>query len=153
MAIPAVAMLLVVAAGLIAQKLIGERMAASQSESSMRHAMLVEAVGAIETIKGIRAEGVLLRRWDNLIRAASATQDRIKSVSSTTISFTLLVQQMVTVWIVVLGTYRFAAGEMTTGAIIATVMLASRAVSPLSALASMLTRARHAFAAMKTLDG
>jgi ATP-binding cassette subfamily C protein LapB len=151
-AVPLVAMLLVVTAGLLAQRLIGERMAAAQAEGSLRHAMLVEAVGAIETIKSIRAEGVLLRRWDTLIRAASVTQDRIKSVSSTTISFTLLVQQMVTVWVVVLGTYRFAAGEMTTGAIIATVMLSSRAVSPLSALASMLTRARHAFAAMKTLD-
>lgn len=151
--IPIVAMLLVVAAGLIGQRLIGKKMAAAQAESSLRHAMLVEAVGALETIKGIRAEGALLRRWDNVIRAASVTQEKIKTISSATLYFSILVQQMVTVWIVVAGAYRFAAGDMTTGAIIASVMLASRAVSPLTSVATTLTRARHAFSAMNTLNG
>lgn len=151
--IPIVAMILVVAAGLVAQALIGRKMAAAQAESSLRHAMLVEAIGALETIKGIRAEGAFLRRWDAVVRAGSVTQEQIKSVSSGAIQFSLLVQQMVTVWIVVAGAYRFAAGEMSTGAIIATVMLASRAVAPLTAVATTLTRARHAFSAMKTLDG
>lgn len=150
--VPLVAMAAVVVAGLVAQRMIGDRMMAAQAESSLRHAMLVEAVGAIETVKVIRAEGVLLRRWDNLIRTASRTQESIKAISSSAISFSLLVQQMVTVGIVVCGTYRFAAGDMTTGAIIASVMLASRAVAPLSAVASTLTRARHAFSALKTLD-
>ncbi len=150
--IPIVAMVLVVAGGLVAQAMIGQKMAAAQAESSLRHAMLVEAIGALETIKGIRAEGAFLRRWDNVVRAGSATQEQIKSISSGAIQFSLLVQQMVTVWIVVAGAYRFAAGEMSTGAIIATVMLASRAVSPLTAVATTLTRARHAFSAMKTLD-
>jgi ATP-binding cassette, subfamily C, bacterial LapB len=151
--VPLLAMLAVIAAGLVAQRMIGERMAAAQAESSLRHAMLVEAVSAIETVKTIRAEGVLLRRWDNLIRTASKTQESIKAISSSAISFSLLVQQMVTVGIVVCGTYRFASGDMTTGAIIASVMLASRAVAPLSAVASTLTRARHALSALKTLDG
>jgi ATP-binding cassette, subfamily C, bacterial LapB len=150
--IPLTAMVLVVGAGMVGQKLIGQKMAAAQAESSLRHAMLVEAVGALETIKGIRAEGALLRRWDNIIRTGSVTQEKIKTISSATLYFSILVQQMVTVWIVVAGAYRFGAGEMTTGAIIATVMLASRAVSPLTSVATTLTRARHAFSAMRTLD-
>ncbi len=150
--IPVTAMILVVAGGLVAQRMIGQRMAAAQAESSLRHAMLVEAVGALETIKGIRAEGAFLRRWDNVVRTGSLTQEKIKSISSGAIQFSLLVQQMVTVWIVVAGAYRFAAGDMSTGAIIATVMLASRAVSPLTSVATTLTRARHAFSAMTTLD-
>ncbi len=151
-AIPLVAMVLVVAAGLIAQKMIGEKMAASQAESSLRHAMLVEAVGALETIKGIRAEGALLRRWDNVIRTASITQEQIKTISSSAVYFSLLVQQLVTIFVIIAGTYRFAVGELTTGAIIATVMLASRAVAPLTSVATTLTRARHAFSAMRTLN-
>ncbi|MCP8939313.1 type I secretion system permease/ATPase [Alsobacter sp. SYSU M60028] len=150
---PMVATALVIAAGLIAQKMIGEKMAASQAESSLRHAMLVEAVGALETIKGIRAEGALLRRWDNIIRTASVTQEQIKTISSTAIYFSLLLQQLVTVFVVIGGTYSFAEGQLSTGAIIATVMLASRAVAPLTSVATTLTRARHAFAAMRTLNG
>ena len=151
--IPITAMVLVVGAGLVGQRLIGKKMAAAQAESSLRHAMLVEAVGALETIKGIRAEGALLRRWDNVIRTGSVTQEKIKTISSATLYFSILVQQMVTVWIVVAAAYRIAAGEMTTGAIIASVMLASRAVSPLTSVATTLTRARHAFSAMNTLNG
>ena len=150
--IPLIAMLGVVAVGLLAQRLIGDRMATMQAEGSLRHAMLVEAISALETVKTIRAEGILLRRWDRLIQAASLTQERIKSISATTVNMSLFLQQTVTIGIVACGAYRFAAGEMSTGAIIATVMLASRAVAPLSALAGTLARTRHALSALRTLD-
>jgi ATP-binding cassette subfamily C protein LapB len=115
--------------------------------------MLVEAVGAIETIKTMRAEGHFLRRWDRLIRVASATQEKIKALSSTGVNTALFFQQMVTVGTIVAGAYRFSDGEITTGAIIAAVMLGSRAVAPLTQIALMLTRARYALSAMRTLNG
>ncbi len=74
--------------------------------------MLVEAVGAIETIKTMRAEGQFLRRWDRLIRVASATQERIKSISSMGVNVTLFFQQLVTIGIIVAGAYRFADREI-----------------------------------------
>ncbi len=132
-AIPIVAMIAVVGVGVLLQYLVGEEIGKAQTESSLRHAMLVEAVGAIETIKTMRAEGQFLRRWDRLIRVASATQERIKSISSMGVNVTLFFQQLVTIGIIVAGAYRFADREITTGAIIAAVMLSSRAVAPLTA--------------------
>ncbi len=152
-AIPIVAMIAVVGVGVLLQYLVGEEIGKAQTESSLRHAMLVEAVGAIETIKTMRAEGQFLRRWDRLIRVASATQERIKSISSMGVNVTLFFQQLVTIGIIVAGAYRFADREITTGAIIAAVMLSSRAVAPLTQIALMLTRLRYAISAMKTLNG
>jgi ATP-binding cassette, subfamily C, bacterial LapB len=151
-AIPIMAMIIVIAIGLLLQYLIGDEIGKSQTESSLRHAMLVEAVGAIETIKTMRAEGQFLRRWDRLIRVASATQERIKSISSLGINTTLFFQQLVTIGIIVAGAYRFANREITTGAIIAAVMLSSRALAPMSQIAMTLTRVRYAISAMKTLN-
>jgi ATP-binding cassette subfamily C protein LapB len=146
-------MIAVVGVGVLLQYLVGEEIGKAQTESSLRHAMLVEAVGAIETIKTMRAEGQFLRRWDRLIRVASATQERIKSISSMGVNVTLFFQQLVTIGIIVAGAYRFADREITTGAIIAAVMLSSRAVAPLTQIALMLTRLRYAISAMKTLNG
>ncbi|HTJ03094.1 MAG TPA: type I secretion system permease/ATPase [Methylovirgula sp.] len=150
--IPMAAMIIIVAIGAILQHVVGDEIAKAQTESSLRHAMLVEAVSAIETIKTMRAEGQFLRRWDRLIRVASETQERIKSVTSAAVNTTLFFQQLVTIAVIVAGAYRFADKQITTGAIIAAVMLSSRAVAPLTQVALMLTRARYAVSAMKTLN-
>ena len=92
---------------------------------------LVEAIGAIETIKSIRAEGYLLRKWDNLTRYGSNAQQRVRSLSSTAVNVSSFVQQLTAAAIVVGGAYRFADGDMSLGAIIATVILANRSMAPL----------------------
>ena len=151
--VPLAAMALVMLAGVFLQSLIGEQISKAETESSLRHAMLVEAVAAIETIKTMRAEGQFLRRWDRLIRVASATQERIKALSSAGVNTAQFFQQLVTIGVIVAGAYRFGDGEITTGAIIAAVMLSSRAVAPLTQIALTLTRARYALSALKTLNG
>lgn len=150
--IPLVATFVVLAAGIVIQHLIGKSLAAAQNEAAERQGLLVEAVGAIETVKSLRAEGTLLRKWDNVSRASSRTSEKIKRLSAIGLNIAQFVQQLVTVAIIVGGAYLFAEGEMSTGAIIATVMLASRTVAPLSQIAMLLTRARHAFLSIKILD-
>jgi ATP-binding cassette subfamily C protein LapB len=100
----------------------------------------------------MRAEGQFLRRWERLIRVASATQERIKGLSTTGVNVALFFQQLVTIAVIVAGAYRFSDGAMTTGAIIAAVMLSSRAVAPLTQIALTMTRARYARSAIRTLD-
>ena len=50
------------------------------------------------------------------------------------------------------GAYAFAAGDMTTGAIIAVVMLSGRAVAPLSQIAITLSRLRQAMLSLRILN-
>ena len=150
--VPLIGIILVVVIGLVVQHLIGREMAAVQEQSALRHSLMVEAVSSIETVKSLRGESHLLRKWDQLVRSGSDLQERVRKLSSIGTSGAQFVQQMITVWIVIGGVYRFSEGDMSMGAIIATVILANRASAPLGQLASMLTRARHAVHALKVLD-
>ncbi len=67
-----------------------------------------------------------MRRWQELMKHSSRTSEDIKHVSTNAINLTALIQQIVGVLIVIAGTYEFSEGRLAMGAIVATVMLASR---------------------------
>ncbi|CDZ25770.1 type I secretion system permease/ATPase [Neorhizobium galegae] len=150
--IPAVALVLSVLIGLHAQAKIGHRMAAATNEASRRQSLLIETISTIETVKSLRAEAGMLRRWQELMKLSSRTSEEIKHVSSNAVNLTNLVQQMVSVLIVIAGTYEFSEGHLAMGAIIATVMLAGRAGAPLGQIAMALARFRQAMTSLKILD-
>ncbi|WP_245304251.1 type I secretion system permease/ATPase, partial [Hoeflea olei] len=150
--VPALAVLAVIVIGLAAQSLISRRVAAAANEAALRQSMLVETIYTTETVKGLRAEGLLLKRWRDLTINSSATSERIKSVSALAVNATQFVQQMVTVGIILTGAYLFREGEVTTGAIIASVILSGRAISPLGQLAMTLARFRQALMSLRILD-
>ncbi|PWW04138.1 ATP-binding cassette subfamily C protein LapB [Hoeflea marina] len=150
--VPLAAVIIVIAIGLIAQQMISRRVAAAANESALRQALLVETIATGETIKSLRAEGAMLKRWRELCINSSNTSERIKSVSSMASNATQLVQQVVTVAIIVFGAYLFDQGLVTTGAIIASVTLSGRAVAPLGQLAMTLARMRQAMLSLKILD-
>ncbi len=151
--VPIIGIVIVATIGMTIQALIGREMAAVQEQSAMRHSLMVEAVGAMETVKSLRGESYMLRRWDHLVRSGSNLQEHIRKLSAISANSATFVQQMISVWIVIAGVYRFSEGDMSMGAIIATVILANRATAPLGQLSMMLTRARHAVHALKVLDG
>lgn len=150
--IPAVALVLSVIIGLRAQAQIGHRMAAASNEASKRQSLLVETISTIETLKSLRAEATMLRRWQELMKHSSRTSEDIKHVSTNAINLTALIQQIVGVLIVIAGTYEFSEGRLAMGAIVATVMLASRAGAPLGQIAMTLARFRQATLSLRILD-
>ncbi len=150
--IPATAFALALIIGLIAQARIGRRVAAANNEASQRQSLLVETIATIETVKSLRAERTLLRRWSELAKNASRTSEGIKQLSSWASNMTQFVQQLVTVALVVAGAYEFSEGNISTGAIIATVMLSGRAVAPLGQIAMTLSRMRQALLSLRILN-
>jgi diguanylate cyclase (GGDEF)-like protein len=144
MIIPAVAFVVAVTVGLFAQYRIGKRVAAAANESAQRQALLVETISTLETVKSLRAESNLLRRWQELSKHASRTSEQIKHISSAASNVAQFVQQLVTVGIILIGTYQFAEGNISMGSIIATVMLSGRAIAPLGQVTMTLARLRQA---------
>ncbi|WP_087002644.1 type I secretion system permease/ATPase [Rhizobium sullae] len=150
--IPAAAFVLSVAIGLWAQAQIGKRMATAANEASRRQSLLVETISTIETLKSLRAEATMLRRWQELTKYSSRTSEDIKHISTNAINLTTFIQQMVSVLIVIAGTYEFSEGRIAMGAIVATVMLAGRAGAPLGQIAMTLARFRQATMSLRILD-
>ncbi|ESY82308.1 MAG: type I secretion system permease/ATPase [Mesorhizobium sp.] len=150
--IPAVAFLASVAVGLVTQRRIGKRVAASMNEASQRQSLLVESISTLETIKSLRAEAYLLRKWGEHSKNAANTSEKIKQLSAAAGNITQAIQQLVTVALVVAGAYAFSEGHVSTGAIIGTVMLAGRAVAPLGQIAITLSRFRQAMLSLRMVN-
>jgi len=150
--VPATAFLLALAIGIVAHRSVGKRIAQAANESAQRHALLVESIATLETVKALRAEASLLRRWHELSKISARTSERIKEVSATAANATQFVQQLVTIMIVLAGTYAFAAGDISMGGIIACVMLSSRTVAPIGQIAMTLARLRQAMLSLRILD-
>ncbi|MGI9355703.1 MAG: type I secretion system permease/ATPase [Rhizobiaceae bacterium] len=150
--IPAVAFFASLFIGLIAQYRIGKRVARAANEAAQRNAVLVESVATIETVKALRAEAHLLRKWTELTKNASKTAQDIKQISAGATSATQFIQYLVSVAIVIAGAYAYAGGMITTGGIIATVMLASRTVAPLAQISMTLARLKQAMLSLKILN-
>ena len=148
---PLVAGVLSVAVTLVIGVLSGRAVKAAQAEAASRNAILVEALAAPQTVKATRAEGELLRRWQTTVMASSKTQNTIKWYQSVATNFTATTSQVSMIAIIVAGTYLFAAGEISMGAIIASMMLSNRLIAPIGQAAGILVRGRSALEAYQTL--
>ena len=150
--IPAVAAAFVLIVGLFLQFPLRKAAEKTQAESAYRHSLLVEAIGALETIKTIRAEGALQRIWERLVGRTARTLEKARRISALIMNLTVATQQMVTVGIVIAGAYLFDQGEISMGAIIACVILGGRSVAPFGQFATLVARSQQSFAALKTLN-
>jgi ATP-binding cassette subfamily C protein LapB len=150
--IPAIAVVIVILAGLIIQPFMMKTVRSVQEEAALKHSLLIEAITGLETIKSLNAEGNLLKQWEGIVDTTARSTERMRFFSMNIINFTMVVQQTVSVAIVVYGVYLFDQGSVSMGAIIATVLLAARAVGPLGIVASTLARLQQSIVALKNLD-
>ena len=150
--VPATAAILVVIIGLSIQPPMIRVVNQAQSEAGYRHSLLLDAISGLETIKCARAESQLQRQWEQFVGQNSETAHRLRTVSSFGLNLSGFVQQLVTVGVVVVGAYLFEEGEVSSGGIIAAVILAGRAVAPLGQLASTFARSQQAISSLRMLN-
>ena len=141
---------------LVATYVIGSRstraVKASLTEQAQRNSILVETLTSPQTVKASRAEGQFLRNWENSILASSETQSKIKYYQQLATQTTGMVSQLASIGILIGGTYAFADHQITTGAIIAAMMLSSRVIAPVAQISAAMLRTRSAVEAYKSLD-
>ena len=150
--VPIVGIVLMLVAGMMLQKTMGRAAIDAQADSSLQHSVLVESIAGAETLKAARAEGQMLGRWRRYSGMSAATQERMRRLTAVAVNLAGVSQQLISVGLLVGGFYRFNAGEMTMGAIIAIIMLAGRAIQPIGQLAFLFTRGRQAFATLDSLQ-
>jgi len=150
--IPAIAVVVVLVAGIVIQPFMMKTVRSVQDEAAQKHSLLIESITGLETIKSLNAEGNLLKQWEGIVDTTARSTERMRFFSMNVINFTMIVQQCVSVAIVVYGVYLFDEGLVSMGAIIATVLLAARAVGPLGLVASTLARFQQSVVALKNLN-
>lgn len=142
--IPLVIILAMIAAGFVLQRKVTEAAQDAQADYGLQQTLLVESLAGIETLKSMGGEGGTLGRWYRLAEAGAHSQERLRNINSVAVSLAQTFQQLSTVSLIIGGYYLFAAGEISMGAIIAIVMLASRSLAPAGQIAFLLTRWRQA---------
>lgn len=150
--VPTLAVPLVIFAGFLIQAPLNKAVKESYRYSGQKHAMLFESLAAVETVKSLSAESPLQRKWEHAVGMAAKLGTKVRGLSLTAISFSVFVQQVAGVIVVILGVNRIGAGEMTMGALIACTILTGRALAPLSQIAGLLTRYHQSMAALQSLD-
>ncbi|SNY69719.1 type I secretion system permease/ATPase [Enterobacter sp. CC120223-11] len=121
-------------------------------ESSLKQGVLLESVEGMETLKSVSGEAYMTRRWEAFSAAAASTSMKSRQLSSSALNLVTFLQQLQTVVLVVVGVYLIGAGSLSQGALIGTVMLASRATAPLTQVAGLAVRFQQAKAALTSLN-
>jgi ATP-binding cassette subfamily C protein LapB len=143
---------LVVAMGFLIHFPLRKSVCRSLESAHEKHAILVEALSNIETVKAVGCESALRKKWGESAHLGAGHAVRSRSLSHLTMNITGLLQQFAYVVIIIVGVYLISEGEMTTGGLIACSILSGRVMTPFAQIAQLITRLQHAVTSYKRLD-
>lgn len=126
----------------------------AQQLGAQKNAVAVEAMYNLETIKASSGENALRTRWHRLVDEAARLGNRRQNLTSLVNSYAYLAGLLASVLVILAGTYRVFAGELSLGGLIAASILTGRIIAPLGALAGLTarwSRTRIALTGLNTL--
>lgn len=151
--VPAAVVFIVIPIGLLVQMPMKRAVQETFREAQQKHAILIEAINGIETIKATASEGRMQRNWETFVNRTARSAMSSHRWSQIAMNFSGFSMQMVTVLTVVFGVYLIQEGELTVGALVACTLLAGRALAPLGQIAGVATRFHQAQQSLTALDG
>lgn len=151
-AVPLIAIPLIFIAGISLQKPLHKVVSEIFKEGAAKHAMLIEVLAALDTVKGARAEGAMQKRWETFNARLAKLGLRSRFLSLSMVNFAQLITQLSTIAVVALGVYAIIDGQLSVGGLIACTILTGRCLAPMGQVASILTRFHHSVAAFEAVD-
>ncbi|MBI1326916.1 MAG: type I secretion system permease/ATPase [Alphaproteobacteria bacterium] len=145
-------MILMLLVSIIIMRVLKHYSLTAHKIAETRHGLLVETISSIEVLKTLQADKTLKKRYDHYTSKAAATGQHSRFYSGLAVNFSVLMQQLSTVVIILAGMYMIKDNAMSMGALIASVMLAGRALAPFSQVANLLTRYQQVQMSLATLD-
>lgn len=146
-------MAIVIATGYLLQFPLKALVRKSTQSSEAKHGLLVESIHGLETIKSIGADGRFRARYGDFIAENAAYGQQSRLVSGLGVNIATFLQQITSVVVVLAGMYMVQEGDLSVGALIATVMIGGRAIAPIGQIANLMTRYHSASSSLKTLEG
>ncbi|WP_208987470.1 type I secretion system permease/ATPase [Roseibium marinum] len=150
--VPLAAIPVVLGISLFVQAPLSGAIEKSHKESAIRHAILVESIANLDTVRALNAESSMQTKWERSVAASSGAIMKGRFWALIAQSGTGFVQAFVSIGIVVWGVYLISSGDITMGALIAAMMLSGRVLAPLANVANTLTRLRQTLHSYKILN-
>jgi len=146
------AVVLIALPGILMQKKLAALSRQNTRESAALNGLLLEAVDNLENVKATRSEERLQKAHARLTAVMVDSGGKTRDITTTLQLMAGSTQQLCYTAVVIVGVYLIAGGTLTTGGMVACTLLSSRALSPMSQVASLLTRWQFVKAAMEGLD-
>lgn len=137
---------------LIVKKPLRESVESTYESSAFKNAILIESLNNLEAIKCINANGISQYNWEEATADISEKSVKSKTLSNSIITVTNFLIQFNTVCTLIIGVYLIANMNLTMGALIASVILSSRAIAPIGNLAALIINYQEARMALENLD-
>lgn len=115
----------------------------SYDAGSNKNGVLIESLSSIETIKSLGATGYSQWKWEEATSKIADKSINSKMISASITTVTSFLVQINTVAMVIIGTYMITSNNLTMGGLIATIIISSRAISPMGQVSSLLSTFQH----------
>lgn len=126
--------------------------AATLEAQAQRNATLVESLSCLESLQAHGAEARIQARWEAASTSLAQVHAQLRSMAARSMQGVLSVQQLVNVSLVVTGVYLIHARSLSLGGLIASTMLAGRAMGPLGQLVGLLLQWANVKNALASLN-
>lgn len=150
--VPLIAVPLVVVSGLVIQPFLARIAERSMKSNMSKQSVLVETLNGLETVQATGSGRLMRRRFEEAANAQSDLGLKNRMLSNFAINSAASVQQLSQIATIFFGVFLIQDGIISMGAMIAAVILGGRTLSPLSQLASAMTRANGARQAYRSLS-
>jgi len=150
--IPALAVPLVLLIGLAVQPVLARLADGAMTEAQTKQSVLVETLSGIETIKVVGIARQMRDRWEAAIERQANQGLSTRAITNFAMNATAFIQQAAQVLLIFYGVFLIMAGQVSMGALIASVILTGRTLAPLAQLAQTLTRINQARSSFRALD-
>jgi ATP-binding cassette subfamily C protein LapB len=149
---PIICVVVLLAASMVVQQKMQELVDVTQRATSQRNGTLVESLVGIETIKFLVAESSFQQKWEHSTIFLAQNSTKLKLLSSAIMNFAQMMQQLVTVTMLIVGVYLLIDNKVSMGGIIAASMLAGRAMAPFGQVAGLLMQFHHAKSGLASIE-
>lgn len=122
------------------------------AEGGQRHALLIQSIQGLETIKGLGIEGKMQSSWENFVAQSAGSTNKTRFLSAFAVNSSILAQNLTVVGVIVIGVYEISENNLTMGGLIACSILSGRAMGPLTQVVSLLTRLNQSLESLKRLN-
>lgn len=150
--VPVVIIIFIVFYTLYAKEKLQNSIKQSYEASSMKNGVLIESLSSIETLKSLGATGYSQWKWEEATSQIADKSISSKTISASITTVTSFLLQLNTVAIIIVGTYLIGEKMISMGALIAVVIISSRAIAPMGQVASLLSTFHHTKVSYQALD-
>ena len=150
--VPLLMIPLVIIAAWLTQPALDRLAGQSMTQAMQKQAVLVETIGGLETVKATGAGSLLSSRWSAAMAQHSEVSLRQRLVSAIAVNVAVIANTISYAGVVIVGVGMIAAGNLTTGGLIACSILAGRAVAPLGQIAQLLSRLNQTRTAYRQIN-